>query len=207
MPACVVENQQDASAFLLGNLGSHRVDECLENFRIAMRDDEADKLPVRRVDGANDIPSQVTAVVCLHGTRATFHPFLAGPGVALETGFVAKKDIAAGIGEQIEQLINKAFTLDFPCLTIGWLGHATGDFSRVAVLVEIAIEGAVGDVDLLFLAEVAAEFGESPVGLTCEGRIVDEREDDFGDDVGFEFSAPAASGTVDESVDAEFVET
>jgi len=54
---------------------------------------------------------------------------------------------------------------------------------------------------------VAAELGERPMGLTCKRRIVHKRKDDFGYDVGFELSASTTSGTVDEPVDTEFVET
>lgn len=75
------------------------------------------------------------------------------------------------------------------------------------MLVEIAIEGAVGKVDLFLLTEVAAEFGESPMGLARQGRIVHEGKDYFGDNMGFELPTPTTSGTVDESVYPKFVET
>ena len=55
-------------------------------------------------------------------------------------------------------------------------------------------------------AQVAAERGERPMGLSRQGRVVHEGKDQFGDDVRLDLPAPAAPGTVDEPVDAELVE-
>lgn len=60
---------------------------------------------------------------------------------------------------------------------------------------------------MFLLAEVSTEFRECPLGLAGEGRIVQKRKDLLGDDMGFEFPAHAASGAVDETVDAQLVET
>ena len=146
-------------------------------------------------------------MVALDGAAAAFHPFLAGPGIALEARFVAKEDFAGRIGEEIDKFVGEVLALILPCLPVGRLGHAAGDFPGVAVLVEVAVEGAVGQIELFLLAEVSTEFRECPVGLAGEGWIVHKRKDLLGDDVGFEFPAPAASGAVDEAVDAQLVET
>lgn len=146
-------------------------------------------------------------MVALNGTGATFHPFLTGPGIALEARLVAKKDFAARIGEKIHQFVGEVLALDLPSFPVGRFGHAAGDFPGVAVLVEVAVEGAVSQIELLLLAEVSTEFREGPMGLAGHGRIVHKGKDELGDDVGFELPASAASGAVDEAVDAEFVET
>jgi hypothetical protein len=44
---------------------------------------------------------------------------------------------------------------------VGRLGHTARDAPGVAVLVEVAHEGAVGEVELLFLAQPSAEFRNS----------------------------------------------
>lgn len=44
VPAGVVENQQHPSAFFPGSFRGHGVEERLEDFRVAVRDDEADEL-------------------------------------------------------------------------------------------------------------------------------------------------------------------
>lgn len=207
MPACVVEDEQEALAFPLRDFGGHGVEEGLEDFRVAVRDDEADKLPVGRVHGSDDVPAQVAAVVALHRARAAFHPLLPGPGIAFEAGLVAEKHFAGWVVDEIEQFVGEVLAPDFPCLAVGRLGHAAGDLPGVAVLVEIAVEGAAGEVELLLFAEVAAKLGERPMCLAGQGRVVHEGKDHFGDDVRRELPAPAAPGTVDEPVDAELVET
>ena len=42
VPARVVENQQNALSLFCRNFGGHGVEEDLENFRVAVQDDEAD---------------------------------------------------------------------------------------------------------------------------------------------------------------------
>ncbi len=44
VPARVVENQQDALSFPFRNFGGHGVEEHLENFRVAVRDNETHQL-------------------------------------------------------------------------------------------------------------------------------------------------------------------
>jgi hypothetical protein len=74
------------------------------------------------------------------------------------------------------------------------------------VLVEIAVEGAVGKIELLLLAEVSTEFRKGPMGLVGQGWIIHKGKDDLGDNVGLKLPASAASGAVDQAVDAQFVE-
>ena len=147
------------------------------------------------------------AMVTLDGAGAAFHPFLAGPGIALEARLVAEEDFAGGIGEKIHQPGGEFFALVLPGFPVGRLGHAARDFPGVAVLVEVAVEGAVSQVELLLLAKVAAEFRECPMGLAGQGRVVHKGEDHLGDDVGLQLPAPAASGAVDQAVDTQLVET
>jgi hypothetical protein len=146
-------------------------------------------------------------MIALNGTSTTFHPFLTGPGIALEAGLVAKENVAGGIGQKIQQLVGEVFALDLPGFPVGRFRHAAGDLPRVVVLVEIAVEGTVSHIELLLLAEVSTEFGQGPMGLTGQGRIVHKGKDELGDDVGFELPAPAAPGAVDEAVDSQIVET
>ncbi len=146
-------------------------------------------------------------MVALDGAGAAFHPFLARPGVAFEARFVAEEDFAGRIGEEIDQFFGEVLALGLPGFPVGRLGHAAGDFPGVAVLVEVTVEGAVGQVELLLLAEVAAEFRECPMGLAGQGRVVHKGKDELGDDVALELPAPAATGAVDQAVDAQLVET
>jgi len=206
VPAGVVENEQDPFAFFPGSLGGHGVEECLEDFRVTVRDDEADELAACGVHRADDVPAQMSAVVALDGTGAAPHPFVTWPGIALEARFIAEEDFAGSVGEKIQEFVGEVLALVLPGFPVGRLGHAAGDFAGVAVLMEIAVEGAVGQIELLLLAEVAAEFREGPMGLAGEGRIVHKGEDQLGDDMWLELPAPAASGAVDEAVDAQFVE-
>ena len=37
----------------------------------------------------------MSAMVALNGTGAAFHPFLAGPGIALEARFIAEEDFSS----------------------------------------------------------------------------------------------------------------
>lgn len=207
VPAGVVENEQNPFAFLPGGFLGHGVEERLEDFRIAVRNDEADELAACGVHRADDVPAQMSAMVALDGTGAAFHPFLAGPGIALEARFIAEEDFAGRIGKKIQQFVGEALALALPGFPVGRLGHAAGDFSGVAVLVEVAVEGAVSQIELFFLAEVATEFCECPMGLAGQRRIVHKGKDQLGNNVRLELPAPAASGPIDEAVDTKFVET
>lgn len=77
--------------------------------------------------------------VALDGADAAFHQFQAGPGIAFEARFVSEENYAARIGEEIRQFVGEVFALDLPCLPVGRLGHAAGDFPGVAVPVEVAV--------------------------------------------------------------------
>lgn len=139
VPAGVVENEQNPFAFLPRSFLCHGVEEGLENFRIAVRNDEADELAAGGVHRADDVPAQMSAMVALDGAGAAFYPFLARPGIALEARFIAEEDFAGRIGEKIQQCVGEALALALPGFAVGRLGHAAGDFSGVAVLVEIAV--------------------------------------------------------------------
>lgn len=76
VPAGVVENEQDPFAFFPGSLGDNGVEECLEDFRVKVRDDEADELAACGVHRADDVPAQMSTVVALDGTGAAPHPFV-----------------------------------------------------------------------------------------------------------------------------------
>lgn len=177
VPAGVVENEQNPFTFLPRSFLCHGVEEGLENFRIAVRNDEADELAAGGVHRADDVPAQMSAMVALDGAGAAFHPFLAGPGIALKARFIAEEDFAGRIGEKIQQFVGEVLALPIPDFPVGRLGHTAGDFSGVAVLVEIAVEGAVSQIELFFLAEVATEFCECPMGLASERRIIYKGKD------------------------------
>lgn len=177
VPAGVVENEQNPFAFLPGSFLGHGVEERLEDFRIAVRNDEADELAACGVHCADDVPAQMSAMVALDGTGAAFHPFLAGPGIALEARFITEEDFAGRIGEKIQQFVGEVLALGLPDFPVGRLGHTAGDFSGVAVLVEIAVEGTVSQIELFFLAKVATELCECPMGLAGQRRIVHKGKD------------------------------
>lgn len=150
----------------------------------------------------------MSSMVALDGSGAAFHPFLTRPGISLKARFVAKENFAGRVGKEINQFCGEVFALDLPRFTVGRFGHAAGNFPGIAVLVEITVEGAICQIELLLFAEVAAEFGKSPVGLSSEGgEIIYQREDQLRDDVGLKLPAPAASRAVNKSVDAQLVET
>jgi hypothetical protein len=146
-------------------------------------------------------------MVAMDGAGAASHPFLAVPGTALEARFVAEENFVGRIGEEIHQFVGEVLAPDHPCFPVGRLGNAAGYFLGLAVLVEIAVEYAVSQIEQLLHAEVSTEFREGPMGLAGQGRIIRKREDDLGDNVGLELPAPAASGAVNEPVDAQLVKT
>ena len=67
--------------------------------------------------------------------------------------------------KQGEELPAEGFAAFFPLVAIGGLGHAARDAPGVAVLVEVAHQGAVGKIELFLLAQPSAEFRDSPVGV------------------------------------------
>lgn len=204
LSAGVVENEENPFAIFPGGFFDHGIEERLEDFRIAVRNDEADELAACGVHRADEVPAQMSAMVALNGTGAAFHPFLARPGIVLEARFIAEEDFAGRIGEKIQQFGGEALALALPGFVVGRLGHAGR--AGVAVFVKVAVEDAVSQVELFFLAEVAAEFCECPMGLAGQRRIVHNGEDQFGDNVGRELPAPAASRPINEAVDTKFVE-
>lgn len=165
VPARVVENQEDAFPFPSGDFDGHGVEEHLENFRVAVRDDEAHQLAAFGIDRADNILADVPALLTLGRAVTPFHPFLAGPGVALKACLVSEKDIAAMVFKQGEELSAEGFAAFFPLVAIGGLGHAARDAPGVAVFVEVAHEGAVGKIELFLLALPPAEFRDRPVGV------------------------------------------
>ena len=114
VPAGVVEDGKEPPPFPGRGFAGHRIKKDLEDFGVAVGDDEADQLAAAGVDRANDAAAKVTAVVALDGAGAAFHPFLAGARVALEAGFVAGKHFACRVGEEVGELGGEVFAPDLP---------------------------------------------------------------------------------------------
>src|SRR6476620_11234652 len=98
VPTRVVQHEVDLFAFLGRDLFGHGVEEGLEDFGVAVGDDQADELAAGGLDGSDNVAPQVSAVVTLGGTTAALDPAVARPRIAFETGFVAEKDAGGGIG-------------------------------------------------------------------------------------------------------------
>ena len=75
-----------------------------------MRSFNGEKLVRARADHADDIHAQVTAIFGHTGFGSLFVPTLAGPGIALKTGFVGKPNIYFWPLHQLLELMQKSFT-------------------------------------------------------------------------------------------------
>lgn len=115
----------------------------MKNQGVAVRHDEANELTVSRIDRADDVFSDVAAIVSLGRARASFYPALTRARVAFEACFVSEKDGSFGLINERKELKGKDFALFFPIVAIGWLRHWAWDAAGVVVLVEVADEGGV----------------------------------------------------------------
>ncbi len=94
-----------------------------------------------------------------------------------------------------------------PFVAIRWFGHPARNPARVVMFVKIAHQCAVGEFKLFFLTQPAAEFGDRPVGLICQRRIIHKREDFGGDLIFWQMRGLPGFRPVDKSVDALFIES
>ena len=92
MPAGVIEHQVDLLSVLRRDFLCHGVEEGLEDFGVAVGDDQAHELTACRFDRAHDIAPQMSSMVALGGTAAPLDPFMTGPWITFESGFVAEED-------------------------------------------------------------------------------------------------------------------
>ena len=79
--------------------------------------------------------------------------------------------------QQPEELQGEGFALVFPSFAIRRLWHGPGNLTDVFVLMKVAHERAVAEVDCLFLAQPAAKFDNGPMGFARQRRVIHKGED------------------------------
>ena len=152
VPARVVKNEIDLLAFPLLNLLGHRVEELLEDQAVAVGNDQAHELSRPGRNGAHDIGTEMSAIVTNARTRSSFHPLLARAWIAFGAGLIAKEDFRVGVLQERVEPLHKGFPLLFPFFGLRWQGERPRDAPGEVVLVEIANQGSVGEVEPLLFA-------------------------------------------------------
>jgi len=165
MPAGVVENQPDRFA-AVGNFLGHGIEECLEDLRVVVRHNQAHQLSVPGVDRPDHILPDMSAIISHRRSRSSLHPFLTRSRISFKACFVSKKHFASVVLEEPEKFTHKGIAPVFPRIPIGWLRHGTGNLALVAVFVEIAHDGAVGEPCVKVFVEPAAKLACRPMRLS-----------------------------------------
>ena len=149
VPTRVVQNQNASSLRHGGDFFRHCIQEHLEDISIAMRDNQADELSTSWIDRTDDILPDVFSEVSLGDPFSSLCPLSPGPRVAFKSRFVAEKQIATLILNELEKFSGKDLPLVFPCFPIRRLRHGAWDLELVIVFMEVSHQGAVGDDEVL----------------------------------------------------------
>ena len=149
----------------------------------------------------------MASVISLGRSGASFDPTLSGSGISFETGFVTKEDIYLRILQERHELRKKPFSLFVPCLFVGRLWNRPGDASGIIVLMEIANQGSITDLKVLFGFEPAAQTYNGPVMPAGGVGIIDNRQDSCADFLGSKRPRTARFGPVGDAVNACIIET
>jgi hypothetical protein len=91
VPAGVVQNQMHLLAFCRRNFLGHYIEESLEDFRVAMTDDQAHELAAGGLHRSHHIAPQMPSVVSLGRTTASLDPLVARARIAFEARLIAEE--------------------------------------------------------------------------------------------------------------------
>ena len=94
-----------------------------------------------------------------------FDPFVPRPRITFKPGLIAEENLA---GRILQELEGEGLAKVFPSFAIRRLGYGAGNLADIFMFMEVAHEHAVAELDLLFLAQPAAELDGRPMGFACQ---------------------------------------
>ena len=130
-----------------------------------MGNDQTHQLAGRGINRANDVLPDVTPLLGLGRTRASLDPFMARSGISFEPGFIPKENFTGRVFQNLEELTGGGFAAVFPRFEIRRRGHRAGNLADVIMLMKVAHQRAIAEVNLPLLAQPAAKLDDGPMGF------------------------------------------
>ena len=205
VPTGVVQHQTD-SLLRGGMFFGHRIQKGLKHLRVAVRHDQTDEPPGGGIDGADDVPSNVTSVVSLCGSAASLDPALSGSWIPFKPGFVTEEDVHLRVLQELQKLGNELFALLQPCVLVRRFGNRTGNAPRVIVFMKVTQKCSIIDLQITFLLEPATQAHDRPVVSIRTAWIIHHRQDLCGDVLGRKHSGPSRFGAIGDAINTGVIE-